>query len=120
MKTIIYDKEGSPCLIIKKNGRLVDFYGKSVGFLHGDSAFDYNGNHRGWFETGILRDHFGNCVGFMEGATGIRPILPIRRIAPIPAISEIEPIRPVRAIKPIKAIKTLSWSPFDPISLFRI
>ena len=121
MKTIIFDKDGNPILILHKNGRLVNFNGKSVGFLDGDSVFDYNGRHRGWFKNGVLRDHDGFCVGFTKRAKDSSvPVFPITKIPPIPSIAEIEPIRPIKSAKPIKPIKKLSWSNFDPISLFKI
>lgn len=120
MKYTVFDKKGNPFLVLHQNGRLVSFDGKSIGFVDGDSVFDYNGRHRGWMEKGILRDHDGFCVGFLQGANDISPILPIPKIPPIPAIPEIEPIRPIKEIKPIKPIKQLDWSIFDPLSLFKL
>jgi hypothetical protein len=120
VQAIIFNKHGNPSLILHQNGHLISFSGKSVGFLDGDSVFDYNGRHRGWFEKGILRDHDGFCVGFLQGSRDISPLLPITKISSIPAIPEIEPIRPIKEIKPIKPIKQLNWSIFDPLSLFKL
>lgn len=117
--TTIYDRFGYPELRLLENGRLVTFQGHSAGFLKGDGVYNYNGKHVGWYENGILRDHFGNVVGFDENPTDYpSPILPIQFIKPIPAIEEVEQIRPVTQIPPIKPIKTFQWSVFTPINLF--
>ena len=45
--------------------------GKPVVYLDGDSIYGFNGKHLGWFEDGIVRDHKGYAVGFIEGAVNI-------------------------------------------------
>ena len=121
MKKIIFDQYGNPTLILHKNGRLVSFNGQSIGFLDGDSVYDYNGRHRGWLKEGVLRDHDGSCVGFTrEARKSFVPIFPITKIVPIASIVAIEPIRPIKSIKPIRPIKKLSWSIFNPLSLFNL
>ena len=49
-ETIIYDLHGVPTFRILRNGRIVDFNGKSIGFIKAIHVFDYNGNHRSFFE----------------------------------------------------------------------
>jgi hypothetical protein len=49
--------------------------GTPVAYLEPeDEAFDiygFNGEHLGWFEEGIVRDHDGYVVGFIEGAINV-------------------------------------------------
>lgn len=117
----IYDKEGEAALRLLKGGRLVDFLGKSIGFLHTGSVYDYNGIHRGWYTGGVLRDHEGNCVGFGQRVTDTHhPILPMKSIQPTPNITEIEPLRPIREISPVRPVSTFQWSDYNPVSLFMI
>jgi len=116
---VIYNRYGYPELRLFSNGRLVTFSGKSAGFLENQDAYNYAGRHLGWYENGVLRDHWGDVVGFGEHPTDYPlPILPIKAIKPIPGIVEIERIRPITQIPPIKPIKSFYWSTFTPISLF--
>ncbi len=115
---VLYNRYGQPELLIIEGDRLVDFHGQSAGFISGTSVYNYSGRHVGWFESGILRDHYGNVVGFTQNATDSPgPILPIPNIPPIPSIPSIEPIRPIESIPPIEPIKTFNWSDDTPITL---
>lgn len=118
---VIYSKEGIPLLRVFGNGRLVNFNGKSIGFLDNDNVYDYNGNHRGWFIEGILRDHEGNCVGFGEyvGKT-LHPFLPFKQFRPFSSFVEFEPFRPFKNFTPLKPFFNIDWSEYDPISMFKI
>lgn len=116
---VIYNRFGYPELRLLENGRFVTFGGKSAGFLRRESIYDYRGRHLGWFENGVLRDHWGNVIGFGESPSDYpSPIFPIKAIKPIASIVEIEQIRPIPQIPPIKPIKSFNWSVFTPISLF--
>jgi hypothetical protein len=115
---IIYDQYGTPVLRLFRNGRLVGFDGRSIGFVSSDkSVYDYSGNHKGWYSDDILRDHSGNCSGFGSAPSGTHPLLPIKKIPRIPSIPNIEPIRPVRSIPPIPPIPSFAWSRLSPIDL---
>ena len=117
----IFGRDGEPFLILHPNGRLVMFNGRNVGFWERDSIFDYGGQHRGWFENGVLRDHNGRCVGFLKGAKdNPSPFFPFPRISPFPQFPQFEPFRPIVKIKPAKPIKQITWSPFDPLSIFML
>lgn len=54
----IYMWSGKPVAYLTKNGENLDVYG-------------FNGNHLGWYESGIIYDHKGNVVGFIKGAVDI-------------------------------------------------
>jgi hypothetical protein len=116
----IYDANGSAKLIILSNGRLVDFSGNSIGFIKSKHVYDYNGTHRGFFEGGILRDHFGCCVGFTGNATDSpHPFFPLKYLSPLPCLPSLEPLRPLTELPPLPSIKNMSWSSYNPLSLFR-
>ncbi len=116
---VIYNRYGRPELRLLQNGRLVTFGGKSAGFLKNQGVYDYSGRHLSWYENGVLRDHWGDAVGFGEHPTDyLSPIFPIKAIKPIPSIVKIEQIRPITQIPPIKPIKSFNWSRLTPISLF--
>ena len=117
----IYDANGAPVLRLLDNGRLVGFDGSSIGFLNQGNVYDYNGIHRGWFHDGILRDHFGACVGFgQQVTTNTHPFFPFKQLAPLPSLVELEPLRPFKSFPPFKPFFGFQWSDYDPISLFEI
>ena len=69
--TIIFDKKGTPSLEIVKNGYLASYTHKLyAGYIEEDRVHDFNGNQRGWFDNGLLRDLSGKCVGFTSKANG--------------------------------------------------
>ena len=51
----IYRWDGTPSAYLVPNGSYFHIYG-------------FNGNHLGWFENGIMRDHSGRVFGFQEGS----------------------------------------------------
>ncbi len=116
---VIYDRSGQPRLMVLTDGRLVDFNGRSIGFLDSRDAYNYEGHHCGWYEDGILRDHGGDCVGYGElVADTIHPLLPLKKVRSIPSLVDVEPLRPEIKIGPPNPIKTINWSTSTPISLF--
>jgi len=118
---IIYNSFGSPVLRLLSNGRLVDYNGKSIGFIEEDCVYDYNGVHVGWYIDGIFRDHNGCCVGFGNDVQLTpHPLLPIKQICPISGFIEFEPFRPFRGFPPLKPVFFMGWSSYNPISIFKI
>lgn len=117
---VFYNRYGAPMLRLLSNGRLVSFKGKSIGFTpDGVNLFNYSGNFVGWFENGVIRDQFGNTVGFGENANDYpAPFLPFKQFKPFPNFVEFEPFRPVTQFVPFRPFKTYAWSDKDPISLF--
>ena len=71
MKNVIFDQAGLPSLRIVENDYLAscgsDIY---AGYIEKDRVHDFNGNQRGWFDDGVLRDLNGKCVGFVKSANG--------------------------------------------------
>ena len=118
---VIYNRKGEPQLRLLDNERIVNFQGKSMGFLSGDDIYDYSGNHRGWYIEGILRDHYGKCVGFGEetGDTP-HPFIPFKSFKPFPGFVEFEPFRPFKEFSPYKPLFTMDWSKEGPLSIFKI
>jgi len=116
---LIYDRNGQPRLLVMAGDRLVDFNGKSIGFLDSINAYSYGGRHCGWYKDGILRDHNGDCAGFGEVVTDTtHPLLPLKKVRPIPGLIEVESARPEIKISPPSPLKTDNWSEYTPASLF--
>lgn len=81
----IYTWSGKPVAYLTKNGENLDVYG-------------FNGNHLGWYESGIIYDHKGNVVGFIKGAVDI--------------YTEYEPYKSYKEHKPYKSYK--EYAPYKP------
>lgn len=81
----IYIWKGEPVAYLKKEAEDIHVYG-------------FNGSHLGWFEKGIIWNHKGYAVGFVEGAvskvTKNEPIKGIRKITPIKRIAKLPPLKP--------------------------
>jgi hypothetical protein len=81
----IYLWKGEPVAYLKKDGSETHVYG-------------FNGEHLGWFEKGIIWDHDGLAVGFIEGAvdklTKLEPLKGLRRLTPLKKLEKLPPIKP--------------------------
>jgi hypothetical protein len=98
--------------------RLLALNGQSVGFIHEEHVYDYNGIHRGRLMSGVLRDHAGAVVGFTPSATGLMPIRPFLHLRPLAPLRSLEPLRPLRSFTPFRPFDQISWSQMSPLALF--
>ena len=61
--------------------------GKPVAYLDGNSMYGFNGKHLGWFKEGIVMDHQGYAVGFVEGAvtklTKLERLKSLQQLSPL-------------------------------------
>jgi len=81
----IYMWKGTPVAYLDPDGDIFNIYG-------------FNGEHLGWYENGIIRDHEGYAVGFIEGATNV--------------YTKYEPYKSYKQYKPYKAYK--KYAPYKP------
>ncbi|MGE5041331.1 MAG: 4-fold beta flower protein [Candidatus Levyibacteriota bacterium] len=117
---VIYNRYGHPMFRLFGNGRIVTFQGKSAGFIKGDSLYNYEGKHVGWYSDGLIRDHQGLVVGFGQRVTdGIKPFLPFKQFKPFPSPLEFEPFRPFTEFEPFRPFKSFYWSDIELESLFK-
>lgn len=116
---VIYNRFGKPIFRLLNNGRIITFPGVSKGFLKGDSLYNYNGKHVGWFVQGLVRDHQGHVVGFGEKVTdSTHPYLPYKQYKPYAGYVQYEPYRPYLPYEPYRPYKSYSWSNIDLESIF--
>lgn len=102
----LFNEEGTPIAYIDADDEDLTIYmwnGLPVAYLYpSDSdAFDiygFNGNHLGWFEDGIVRDHEGYVVGFQKGAinkyTKYEPYKSYKRYKPYKSYRQYAPYKP--------------------------
>lgn len=104
----IYDRQG--IVVAWKNGNVIhDISGNAIAFINDTNVISYTGKHLGVLNNGFFRDHRGDAVAFMKGATG-GPILPVLSVPPVPPVPAIAPVPPIPPIPPVPAVPSLSWS----------
>lgn len=96
----IFDNTGKPCAYLDTSDELTIYFwtGEPVAYLENDSIYGFNGKHLGWFEDGIIRDHKGYAVGFIEGALSIftfpEPFKGFKKFKPFKSFKEFAPFKP--------------------------
>ena len=83
---------------------MINFYNYNI--------YDLNGNHLGWFENGIVRDHEGYAVGFKEGAASI-----YTKYEPYKSYKQYKPYKAYKQYAPYKTYYKTQFSN-EPLSLF--
>ncbi len=93
---IFYNLNGSPTL-----------------FLKSEHIYSFqNGEHKGRLLNGLIRDHSGAVVGFMDGATG-GPMKPLKSLTPLRPLKSLTPLKPLTQISPIKPLDVAAWSEIE-------
>ena len=107
----LYNPQGIPIAYIDTDDEDIAIYmwdGNAVAYLHPDDMYDYhhiygyNGKHLGWYEEGMVLDHNGYIVGFVEGVMNIylqfEPFKLYKKIKPFKTFREFIPYKPVPQI----------------------
>lgn len=110
----LFDSEGTPVAYIETEEELTIFLwnGSPSAYLDGDSIYGFNGKHLGWFSEGVIRDHDGYGVGFIEGA-----VSKFTKFEPFKSFKKFKPFRNFQEFKPIKPLFSNRWSSM-PLDLF--
>lgn len=73
--------------------------GDPVAYLDEQSIYGFNGKHLGWFEDGIIWDHKGCAVGFIDGAvdmlTKLERLKGLQKLTPLKSLQQLEPLEPL-------------------------
>jgi hypothetical protein len=116
----VYDSRGSVSLFVLNDGSFVDLRGRFIGFCVNEVLYDFNGNHRGWYCRGLMRDLNGNVVGFNSNIQdSSHPVLPVKRLVPVRPVISIKPVYPVRSVPFVRPVSSLGWAAVSPEQLFR-
>ena len=104
----IYDSAGA-VVAWKRGDDIHDVRGQAVAFLSNKNLVSYSGKQLGVLDKGLFRDHHGDVVAFMRGATG-GPVLPVPSEKPVPPVPAVAPARPEPPIPPAPVAPSLRWS----------
>jgi hypothetical protein len=97
----LYDDDGEAVAYID-TGDEMNIYlwkGEPVAYLDGQSIYGFNGKHLGWFKKGVIWDHDGYAVGFIDGAvnklTKLEHLKGLQKLTPLKSLRELEPLEPL-------------------------
>ncbi|MFQ6078907.1 MAG: 4-fold beta flower protein [Thermodesulfobacteriota bacterium] len=107
----IYDSAGA-IVAWKRGDDIHDLHGRAMAFLSNNNVVSYSGRHLGVLDKGFFRDHHGDVVAFMRGATG-GPVLPVPSVPPIAPVPAVAPARPEPPVPPSSAVPSVRWSSFS-------
>ena len=120
-ESVIWDQLGQPIYFLK-NDWVIDLQGNAVGFIDRTGAvYNSKGFHVAWFEGGVMRDYYGNCLGFCEAVTDtVVPPLPPSRVSPPQLPKKVYPIvHPPASVASPPPHPRYTWSPQNLRDVFR-
>ncbi|MCH8080711.1 MAG: hypothetical protein IIA06_13200 [Proteobacteria bacterium] len=97
----LYDDSGEAVAYIDTNDEMNIYLwmGEPVAYLDAQSIYGFNGKHLGWFKEGVIWDHGGYAVGFIEGAinklTKLERLKGLQKLTPLKSLQELEPLVPL-------------------------
>ncbi|MEO8399940.1 MAG: 4-fold beta flower protein [Ignavibacteriaceae bacterium] len=101
----IFNSNGEATHYIENTTNTIySFDGSPVAFLSWNSSSGYNiytfkGQHLGWFNNEIIRDHDGNIIGFEKGAVNT-----FTKLEPMKGMKKALPMKPMEALAPAKPL----------------
>jgi len=90
-KISLYDHTGEAVACIADDENIYLSKGDAIAYLNEQSIYGLNGKHLGWFKDGIIWDHEGYAVGFIDGAFN--------------KVKEFEGLKAIDALKEQKNLK---------------
>lgn len=106
-ETTLFDSQGNAtAYFVQRSLTIFLWNGTPVAYLQPKSwgadyaVYGFNGDHLGWLDDGVVRDHDGYAVGFVKGAvtnvlTRIEPIKRLKRLEPLRGLRRLEPLQPL-------------------------
>jgi hypothetical protein len=109
---IAYIKVDDESTIYMWDGRPVAYLYDSGSSPDTPSIYDFDGNHLGWLNRGIVRDHNGYALGFLKGATSATT-----QFEPFKSFRQFKPFKGFREFAPSRPADIQQWSS-TPLSVF--
>lgn len=110
----LYDSVGEAVAYMDTDDEL-DIYlwgGNPVAYLDGSSIYGFNGKHLGWFKDGIVWDHNGYAVGFVEGAVNM-----LTKLERLKGLQQLTPLKSLQQLEPLEPLHKNQWSRI-PLEIF--
>lgn len=108
----LYDVVGEPAAYLAVEDDLTIYLwgGEPVGYLelNGERDFHvyaFNGQHLGWFDRGVIRDHNGDVVGAWRPPRGVSA-----HLESLKGLKGLTPLRGLQKLPPLRPLNSLYWS----------
>jgi hypothetical protein len=92
------------------DGNILDLNGQHLAFVDGNSVYDWNGRHIGWWISGCVRDRTNAAAYFTRNAGSIGVLKPLKALKPLKPLKALAPLRPLKELRPLKPLKRMAWS----------
>jgi hypothetical protein len=106
----LYDGSGRVYAWLDEGGRIVGLDGNRLAYIEGDSVYNWQGQHVGWWGNGHIRDNAGAVAVFTTEADNLGVVKPVKAEKPLHAVKKVVPVKPVKGVKPVRRIRRPSWS----------
>ena len=102
-----YDSSGRAVAYIDASQDLTIYLwsGKPCAYLDGENIYGFNGEHLGWFHSGIVYDHDGYVVAGIASVF-LSPV----RLAPFKGLKQLCPLKSLKELSPLKPLFSTIWS----------
>ena len=103
----LFDYKGDAIAYIDTNDEMNIYLweGKPVAYVNNDSVYGFNGKHLGWLKQGIIRDHNGYAVGFIEGSVSM-----LTNLESLKGLQELTPLKSLEELEPLEALEKNQWA----------
>jgi hypothetical protein len=110
----LFNSDGTAIAYIDTDDEMTIYMwnGEPVAYLEKDSIYGFNGDHLGWFERGIIRDHYGYAVGCIKDAVSMP-----YKLEPLKGLKKLKPLKSLKKLEPLKPLYIDKWSTTS-LSLF--
>lgn len=110
----LYDDSGEAVAYIDTDNEMNIYLwkGEPVAYLDGQSFYGFNGKHLGWFKEGIIWNHEGYAVGFIEGA-----INKLTKLERLKGLQKLTPFKSFQEFEPLETIHKSEWARI-PLEIF--
>jgi len=86
--------------------------GEPQAYLDGLNIYGFNGDHLGWLKNGIIRDHKGYAVGFIEGGVNI-----LTKLEKLKGLKKLQPLKSLQKLEPLQPLDKSEWGRL-PLEIF--
>lgn len=104
-----YDQAGDAIAYSDDGEHIYLFTGKPVAYLDSDAVYSNDGDQRGWFADGWIRDKGGRCVAFSNRAVE-GPFRPPMHAKPEKGVRQPRPLKATQDPRTLHPIYSNAWS----------
>jgi hypothetical protein len=107
----LHDRGGRVyCWFDEESGHFISLRGDNLAFIDGNSIYDWNGRHVGWWQDGHIRDRTGAVVLLTADAQNMGVTKPVRAVHPVKPVRHVAPVKPIKDARPDRPASRLAWS----------